>query len=443
MNAKFCPRCGTGITPEFAYSPHCGADLKLLWQDRAKDAGIPKASPVERQRMNYRFRCRESGTDIAKALVPEDYLCTGAVTRSGGNDFSPVRNWIKAESPDHSVILFSESRMIWEEYLNPMLKSGARFAGYDPADCADFVEPEIFLQQYAERFAETPLKPTAFAALPGPFAQNRERELNDMLTRFLSLDGSGPNVQMEIINAVCEPLLMKFTANTNSQELTVLIGCEYVGIEYRNAITAAMLMGGTLGMLGSLIGGMSASKEAGTRPFGHGKKADAIRWGFKRMYLCITDTANERSATSAFLHFVTSFRPDMTLAKQMDDAEYQIFLRHQQQANVFAAQARQNQIRGQQLAMETSRMIARNSAEISAGIMDSWNRKMASDSRINQNYSEAVRGVNTWHTTDGRSVEVDVTADHVYQNAYGDVYGVSGQAVDPELVNQLNWTKIG
>ena len=87
-------------------------------------------------------------------------------------------------------------------------------------------------------------------------------------------------------------------------------------------------------------------------------------------------------------------------------------------------------------------MIARNSAEISAGIMDSWNRKMASDTRISQNYSEAVRGVDTYRTTSGRSIEVDVTADHVYENRYGDVYGVSGSAPDQDLLNRLNWTEL-
>ena len=87
-------------------------------------------------------------------------------------------------------------------------------------------------------------------------------------------------------------------------------------------------------------------------------------------------------------------------------------------------------------------MIARNSAEISAGIMDSWNRKMASDSRISRNYSEAVRGANTYQTTSGRSVEVDVTADHIYENRYGDVYGVSGSEPDQDLLRRLNWTEL-
>ena len=75
--------------------------------------------------------------------------------------------------------------------------------------------------------------------------------------------------------------------------------------------------------------------------------------------------------------------------------------------------------------------------------MDSWNKKMASDSRISANYSEAIRGVNTYTGVDGRPVEVSVTADHVYQNRYGETFGVSGTALDQETLTKINWTEIG
>ena len=86
--------------------------------------------------------------------------------------------------------------------------------------------------------------------------------------------------------------------------------------------------------------------------------------------------------------------------------------------------------------------LAQNSAAMSDMIMDSWNKKMASDSRISNNYSEAIRGVNTYQTTSGRPVEVDVTADHVYENRYGDVYGVSGSELDTDMLNRLDWTQL-
>ena len=146
--------------------------------------------------------------------------------------------------------------------------------------------------------------------------------------------------------------------------------------------------------------------------------------------------------------YIAALSPDQSIllnsnSKGMwEQLAYENWVAAMQFANQLSAQARQGQIQAQQRAIEASRMIAQNSAQMSAGIMDSWNRKMASDSRISQARSEAIRGVNTYQRTGGRSVEVGVTADHVYQNNYGDVYGVSGTAPDQELLNRLNWTEI-
>ena len=86
--------------------------------------------------------------------------------------------------------------------------------------------------------------------------------------------------------------------------------------------------------------------------------------------------------------------------------------------------------------------LAQNSAAMSDMIMDSWDKKMASDSRISQARSEAIRGVNVYQNSYGQNVDVSVTADHVYENRYGDVYGVSGNAPDQELLNRMDWREL-
>ena len=104
----------------------------------------------------------------------------------------------------------------------------------------------------------------------------------------------------------------------------------------------------------------------------------------------------------------------------------------------------QVEINRQQLAINQARLqqtLADNSRAMSDMIMDSWDKKMASDSRISQARSEAIRGVNTYVRTDGTTVEHSVVSDHVYQNQYGDTVGVSGPAIDPSLIP--DWTEIG
>lgn len=112
------------------------------------------------------------------------------------------------------------------------------------------------------------------------------------------------------------------------------------------------------------------------------------------------------------------------------------------EAQGYAMQAQQMRMQAMQRQMEVSRQIAQNYEEISAGIMDSWEKRSASQSRMSANYSEAVRGVNTYTTPSGGTVECSVTADHVYQNRYGDTIGVSGTAVDPDVAAKLDWTEL-
>ncbi len=52
-------------------------------------------------------------------------------------------------------------------------------------------------------------------------------------------------------------------------------------------------------------------------------------------------------------------------------------------------------------------------------------------------FSEAIRGVNTYVTSDGREVELDVSADRAYENQAGDVIGASG-GFEPGA----DWTEI-
>ena len=101
-------------------------------------------------------------------------------------------------------------------------------------------------------------------------------------------------------------------------------------------------------------------------------------------------------------------------------------------------QANQEQLRINQARLQQT--LADNSRAMSDMIMDSWNQKMASDSRISQARSEAIRGVNTYVRTDGSTVEHSVVSDHVYQNQYGDTVGVSGPAIDPSYIP--DWTEI-
>ena len=400
-------------------------------------------TPVE-----FQFKAKNTNEPIGTALIPRGYLFLARIDRKWGNDLAPFQAMVNVEDEEKHIVLFYNSKSMWDQYLNQLMIKAAKMSGMNQANFQNFVDPGLYLKNYAECYTDGPVTPLAAAELPGSFAQNRQAICDDMVNTLISREESAPNVKVEMLSAICDPILMKFKGKKAGKDVIILVGCEYMGMEYRNAITAAMMMGGGFGLLGALMGGAKKSKKnSGPKVFGHAKEygtaPDVIRWGYNRLFTCICDAELEQLATEQFLRFAMSFTEDLSMVQKRESEVYQIFLHQLQIANQVAGHARQMQMMAQQRALETSRMIAQNSAEISAGLMDSWNKKMASDSRISQNYSEATRGVNTYRTTDGRSVDVDVTADHVYQNNYGDVYGVSGVAPDQELLNKLNWREIG
>ena len=150
----------------------------------------------------------------------------------------------------------------------------------------------------------------------------------------------------------------------------------------------------------------------------------------------------EKTATNLFLRFIGSLAPDPALWKRRNLLIEQMYQQRSVEATRLNAQATQMRIDAQRRQADLARQIQANSDEISRGIMDSWEKRSASQSRMSENWSQAIRGVNTWQTSSGRTVEASVTADHVYQNRYGDTIEVSGTALDDELTSRLDWTEL-
>ena len=195
-----------------------------------------------------------------------------------------------------------------------------------------------------------------------------------------------------------------------------------------------------LGLLGSAIKNKKAEKSSSV--FGQGTPCDAIDWGAKNKFLVVCPEEYENEAFADFIEFVQTFHMDNSLRQryyELIGQRVQMRMQESIQFQQMAQASMQSLMANQQRLRQT---LAENSAAMSNMIMDSWNQKMASDSRISVARSEAIRGVNTYTNTYGQTVDVSVTADHVYQNQYGDVYGVSGNAPDQELLNKLNWTEL-
>ena len=384
----------------------------------------------------------------ANAAIPDVYRIGGSIVNKMQHEGVPFTVTAHAIDAAKGVFIYGLTDEMYTTYLNTFVKQNLNMIpGIIWTSIRDFVEPEEFLKQFAEAISMMKLTPVAYADLPSIFGKNVKKFYDDMMAEYQVLFDRETSLGTPTFpnNTVCRAMLIKYKGvNQNGRECTVLAGMDYKGVEYYTTVTPLSVMG----PLGGLLGGLMQKKQAekGSTQFGHGKPCDVIDWGAQNKFVLITPVEYEAETTPDFLEFVSTFHMEDSLRQQFYQMKAERAMQMTQQIAAQNAQLQQQlQIQRQNLMMNQQRLaqtLARNSAEMSAGIMDSWNKKMASDSRISQARSEAIRGVNVYQNSYGQNVDVSVTADHVYQNRLGEVFGVSGVAPDQTTLNQLNWTEI-
>lgn len=415
-----------------------------------------------------KFADAQSGITLASAAIPENFTVSGSLVQKWQSDMVPFTASIQAASPDRSIFLASTSGEFYSYYLNPLLRSAAASVpGAFKTQLRNFMEPDEYLHEYAAKMAGVRLQPTARAKLPSAFGADLQGERN-RLARFFQDHSINIGVQIAVSTYYCDAFLYRYEAVVKGRRTVFLAGCDYKGVEYYDASNSmAFALGGGLGGLlamgmqtGSSKKAKAAAKAAAAGkgkdsptgvgsegiPFGHGKeygkRVDTIDWGADRLYFMAAPIELEKTATNLFLRFIGSLAPDPALWKRRNLLIEQMYQQRIVEATRLNAQATQMRIDAQRRQADLARQIQANSDEISRGIMDSWEKRSASQSRMSENWSQAIRGVNTWQTSSGRTVEASVTADHVYQNRYGDTIEVSGTALDDELTSRLDWTEL-
>lgn len=283
--------------------------------------------------------------------------------------------------------------------------------------CQDSLE---FATGYAKQLAGGDVELISKAVLPSVYGRHL-KECGEYQLQYFRNHVININVQLEPSNQVVEAPVYKFISKDDG--LNILVGVDYRRIDYYNAAKAANPF--------SLMFGAKLNS-----------KCDYMQWGCERFYACVYTSDREDDAMEAYLSFVSTFKysPDLERkASELAEKRFQeMYLKSAQLAGQAQAFAAQSAAFRSQAVMS----ISRDLNSISDGIMDSWNQKMASDSRISNNFSEAIRGVNTYTDVNGKSFEFSNQADHVYTNQYGDHIGVSGQGVDETTKTRLNWTEV-
>ena len=426
------------------------------------------------------------GISLASAAVPANYTIEGTFFSSWQSEMVPFRTHIRAVSPDNDIVFASASKKIYHEIKNPLIQTVISLVeAHTQAGYMKYTGEDELIHTWAREMAGVPLTLTDQSNLPSLCAEHPE-SAKAMLQNDIASFDAFLEMKATVLDSICDSRLFRYTGVRNGCQVVVFAGADYQeaklqygpaflqnltssfhlpsveipGLtDFKNAVSDIVSGREKMTMKdymsGGLIGKMMRSKKAASpeaRPASSPpqsessnaipKHYDHLLFGTQRTYFCLCLAEKEKEALSQFLAFSSTICPDPSLEQRESDAIRRKMTAIAQQAARNQNLALQKQAELQRMQRQTSRMISENARKSSDAIMDSWNRKMASDSRMSQNRSESVRGVNTYQNSYGQDFEVDVSADHVYENRYGDVYGVSGQPLDDELLSRLNWKKI-
>ena len=383
------------------------------------------------------------GHVLAEAAIPDNYYIGGSLVSGFQHETVPFFITAHAIDAQRGISMYALTDEMFTDYRNQFIRQTVKAVpNAILTSFRDFIEPEDYLEQFAEAISQMELKPIATSDLPSLYGRNLQAVYQNMMAEYqASFDretqAGAPTYPN---NSICRSFLVKYRGvDKNDDDKIVFAGMDYKGVEYYTTMSPEKLFGG---FLGGMFGNTQKKEEEGSKQFGHGQPCDAIDWGSFHKFCLITPPEYEDEALEDFLGFVSTFHMDESLRKRFYELigqRIQENLIQSQQLQQMAFQSTQNLIASQQRLTQT---LAQNSAAMSNMIMDSWNQKMASDSRISAARSEAIMGVNTYTNSYGQNVDVSVVADHVYQNQYGDVYGVSGNELDQSLLNKLNWTPL-
>ena len=385
------------------------------------------------------FYGQPNNIPLAKAEIGDQYQLGGMFNSQFQSEHVPFVYSGHAIDQEKHISIFFVSEEKFFDYRTDLLRQSVNMnPNFIRSSLRNFTEPEEYIRTFAESIFDGRLELAASAESPTRYNLDLKSQYDRLgnLAAFLANNEASMGYPCEIRNLTCRSYLLKYSGLKGNQKYTVLAACDFEGFEtaYQQQMTS--FFNGFMGMNNTVKQNTQISNE-----LGHGG-GEIVEWGSRFRYLMIVPEENEADGARDFLKFLNTFETENDLEQQAVNLINQRIQQQMMQTAQYQAQTQVNITNNMYQQQKLTNMLRQNSQSISNGIMDSWNKKMASDSRNSNNFSEAIRGVNTYTTTDGRNVEVGVSADHVYQNQYGDVYGVSGNAVDDDILNKINWTEI-
>lgn len=437
-------------------------------EERAKREAAARAAATQQReqpkQVGYRRDATIRHTDgrgLFIVTIPSDWAIKDtAIMRQSTRPFNPQA---KLEGPDGSIILrqgdagtrlSSGMKAIMGTY-------GAAIAGVDRTNYADMPHPVRLADAYVSNLVRDAGSFDLRLVRDIP-SQDLAKLQQDAMEKYRRTGRAMGNTMLK--DPFAAEVLRVYGLRHKGVDMNVAVYVrlyatkDATGVENLNPMGLMFNAGSALG--GLFSGGRKAQGRASQsqQPAGQSSSTwsvpdydsyvrnGTIYWdvcGFAT--LTAASRCFEECLNTAFLPLVRTFdiHPDMVnlvLADARLEAA-QVQQATNQQINAMNMQTQATLDRARQ-------MSAASSAQTEAWLRNSDAHHQAFRERTNAqfntggghsapDYSEAIRGVNTYVTSDGREVELDVSAERAYENQAGDVIGGSG-GFDPGA----DWTEI-
>lgn len=469
---SFCPTCGASLSA-FAgtpvrFCPYCGASIEP--KPRPQPQPEPQPEPLRRTQPKQpavgveadgTIRDRSSGRGLFWAQVPDGWRVTATALRQTGSGSQPYVPHAELRDEAGGVVRFTTG----DAGLRPsaafkgaLSMYGSNLAGVDRTNYAEMPDPLALVDAFiAQQLAQA--NATGLRLVEQVNATNLE-ELRGIAAQSIGQRIAAEGMQPQITDSLAASVLRIYEASIGGALWKV---AGYGRLFAVKPVTPFDNGGaGIASVVGSLFGGgqqasqpsmQAQAQQALSRgatwcspDFPTFAQAGTISWVVDLLG-CFIAPAGDFDAA-----FGSEFLPMLGSVEVHADVNNLIYQYAAQQSGAVQQQ--------------TSATLARNQAAFQAqqaahrqvqAAFDSYNQSIT-DARNAQyealrastnaqfsdasgggpgDFSEAIRGVNTFVTSDGREVELSVNAERAYENQAGDVIGGSG-GFDPGA----DWTQI-
>lgn len=455
MQAKIirCPACGHSLdVDENTRSIRCPACMNTII--------IDQDSPKENENY-YTFIDEATGQPVATATIPQGWKKQAEINNARQSLNRPLTVYISADSPNGESRLFANSGEAFRHIKVGMMQRHQE-GGFDErtqTPMRKFITPDIYLNQMAASLLSIPnIQPENGFPLNRNNLKdlNRERENYFQQAKQMLQPISGGGAAPVVTDAYVNGLVCAYPFLHNGQAKILLLGAELRALEIKIQTAGSELFsevgkmfkgqgsplkdaasGGIKGLFefsmnGGLLGASRRNQQQQTYqqakadnsqagapiPFGQGSSglamADYIDWETNGIYGMIVDAPLTNENHQIFDQFVTSFTINPAIIARSQQLSQQISNQMQAQQQQTFNTWQQNHA-AQQAAFDSyNKAWWDRTQSQDASRRAAYQSKMASEDRTRQNFSEAIRGVNTYQRPDGSEVEYSVGADRVF-----------------------------